>query len=271
VMTMQQVGEVIQSGTGSFVAQSYSVNEAPPFGSLVRARLEGQETTIYGVVSKIETSPLDPSRRPVARGQEAGSLAEIYQDHPQLKELFRTEFTATVVGHARDGSLYHHLPPLPPEIHQLVYSCADEEVAAFTRGFGFLPLLLAGQGTIYSTVGGPASFYPDAAQFVDDYTARYGDVPLPYAAQAYDATGICLEAIKAAVEDSGGELPVRQKVASTVRGTAEYPGITGALTFNARGDLKTAKYFMIRVVSADPKKWHANKIEYTLDFTLPAR
>ena len=146
-MTMQQVGEVIQSGTGSFVAQSYSVNEAPPFGSLVRARLEGQETSIYGVVSKIETSPLDPSRRPVARGQEAGSLAEIYQDHPQLKELFRTEFTATVVGHARDGSLYHHLPPLPPEIHQLVYSCADEEVAAFTRGLGFLPLLLSGQGT----------------------------------------------------------------------------------------------------------------------------
>ena len=129
--------------------------------------------------------------------------------------------------------------------------------------------LLAGQGILYSAVAGPATFYPDAAGFVEAYTSTYGDAPLPYAAQAYDAAGICLEAIKVAIEEGSGELPTREQVTTNVRDTEDYPGITGSLTFNAAGDLKTAKYFMIRVISADPHKWSENEIEYSLDFSLP--
>lgn len=149
---MEQVGEIVQTATDRFVAQSYTLNEAPPFGSLVRSpQGEAGDTIIYGVVAHIETSALDPSRKPVARGQDAGSLAEIYQEHPQIPQLFRTQFTALLIGHACSGEVRHYLPPLPPEVHQLVYGCADEEVSAFTQQLTFLPLLLSGQGQGHAT------------------------------------------------------------------------------------------------------------------------
>ncbi|HEY4691162.1 MAG TPA: ABC transporter substrate-binding protein [Anaerolineae bacterium] len=129
--------------------------------------------------------------------------------------------------------------------------------------------LITGGGMLYSTVAGSANFYPGATQFLESFRAQYDAEPMPFAAQAYDAAGICLSAIERAIQDNGGELPSRQQVAQAVRATQDYPGITGNLSFNEHGDLKTAKYFMIRVVSTDPSKWHANKIEYSLDFTLP--
>ena len=142
---MEKVGEVVQTATAEFVAESHRLNDAPPFGSLVRAQQgETEQTTIYAVVTSIATSELDPTRRPVARGHHAESLAEIYRQHPQLPELFRTQFTARVLGHARSGAVHHSFPPLPPEVHQLVYACAAEEMVAFTERLTFLPLLLAG-------------------------------------------------------------------------------------------------------------------------------
>lgn len=143
---MAHIGEIIESSTARFVAQSYQVNSAPPLGSLVRAQQEGGGITVYGVVTNVETTPLDPSRRPVARGRDAASLADIIRDHPQLMELFRTSFDVAVVGHQRGDDVYQHLPPLPPEVHQLVFQCSNDEVAAFSRDLGFLPLLLTQHG-----------------------------------------------------------------------------------------------------------------------------
>ena len=129
--------------------------------------------------------------------------------------------------------------------------------------------LLKGKGIVYSTIAGPPQAYPGAADFVAAYRDRFGDEPPPFAAQAYDAAGICLSAIRVLFERDG-RLPARAQVAGAVRGTDGYDGITGTLSFNAQGDLKVARYFIIRVTSADPDKWGENKVEYTLDFTLPA-
>jgi hypothetical protein len=41
------------------------------------------------------------------------------------------------------------------------------------------------------------------------------------------------------------------------------------MTFNAKGDLTKAKYFIIQVTSPDPEKWSANKIDKTLDIAPP--
>ncbi len=129
--------------------------------------------------------------------------------------------------------------------------------------------LIDGGGAIYTTVSGPASFYPDAAQFIEDFRARYGAEPQPFAAQAYDATGICLSAIQQWVELTGGEAPNREQVATAVRATEDYPGITGSLSFGSRGDLAVARYFVIRILSADPARWSENRLESTLDYEPP--
>jgi len=139
---MTKVGEIIESATDQCIAQSYELDTAPPLGSLVRVIRE-DGTIIYGVVSTIETRPLDPGRRPIARGRDATSLKEIHQQHPQLKELFRTEFGLKVLGYEANA-LHYYLPPLPPEVHQLVYACDPEQLLHFSQRLGFLPLLLGG-------------------------------------------------------------------------------------------------------------------------------
>jgi branched-chain amino acid transport system substrate-binding protein len=129
--------------------------------------------------------------------------------------------------------------------------------------------LTTGGGMVYSTVAGPANVYPGTAKFIDDFTAKYGAAPQPFAAQAYDAMGICLKGIEQAVAGNGGNKPSREQVATAVRATSGYAGITGSLSFNDNGDLESAKYFVIRVLSPDSSAWGDNAIEQTLDIAPP--
>jgi hypothetical protein len=144
-MGMSHVAEVIESSTTECVAQSYELDNAPPLGSLVTVSRTDGAITIYGVVAAIQTLPLDPARKPIARGKDATTLQDIHDQHPQLRELFRTEFTFRVLGYQEAEALHHYLPPQPPEIHQLVYTCTGEQVNAFTDVLTFLPLLLSGR------------------------------------------------------------------------------------------------------------------------------
>src|SRR3990172_1480185 len=58
--------------------------------------------------------------------------------------------------------------------------------------------LTSGGGMAYTSVAGPSSAYPKAAQFATDYEAKFGSAPEPFSVQAYDSMGVCLAAIKAA-------------------------------------------------------------------------
>lgn len=128
--------------------------------------------------------------------------------------------------------------------------------------------LVSGGGMVYSSVAGPASVYPGTAKFIEDFKTKYGAEPQPFAAQAYDAMGICLKAIENAAAANGGNKPDRASVANAVRALS-YAGITGTHEFNEIGDLKKAKYFVIKVVSADPAQWSSNEIAQTLDIEPP--
>jgi branched-chain amino acid transport system substrate-binding protein len=130
--------------------------------------------------------------------------------------------------------------------------------------------LLAGAGTYYSTVSGPAAVYPDTAKFITDFKAKYSSDPQPFAAQGYDSAGICLKAIEAAAKAKNGEMPTRAEVSNAIRALTDYKGITGTVTFNSIGDPVVAKYFVIQVGSADPAKWPENPIVQTLDIAPPA-
>jgi len=124
-------------------------------------------------------------------------------------------------------------------------------------------------GMYYSSVAGPANAYSATQKFIDDYKARFSANPEPFSAQGYDSMGICLQGIEAAAKAANGK-PTRADVAKAVRATTGYQGITGNLTFNAKGDLKVAKYFVIQVKSADAAKWGDNSIVQTLDIEPPA-
>lgn len=131
------------------------------------------------------------------------------------------------------------------------------------------PTLLDGKGLYYTTVAGPAKLYPGTAKFQTDFKAKYGADPKPFAAQGYDAMAICLKAIENAAVAAGNKMPARLAVAQAVRALKDFPGITGTINFNAKGDLLTAKYFVIQVISADPAKWSDNSIDQTLDIAPP--
>lgn len=113
-------------------------------------------------------------------------------------------------------------------------------------------------GVRYTSAGGPASAFPDSAQFIADYTEKFGEAPVTYASEAYDSTGILIAGIVSAVEAAGGELPTREAVAAEVRATEDYEGLTGTITFDGQGDRALANYFILEVVSSDPAEWGNN-------------
>jgi branched-chain amino acid transport system substrate-binding protein len=129
--------------------------------------------------------------------------------------------------------------------------------------------LTTGGGMAYTTVAGPVSAYPAAAKFAEDYTAKFGAAPEAYAAQAYDAAGVCLTAIKAAAEAAGGK-PTRLQVAEAVR-AVNYEGLTSTITFDEIGDLPLAKYFIIKVNASTKDAWGTNEIIDSFDLPSPGK
>jgi branched-chain amino acid transport system substrate-binding protein len=140
--------------------------------------------------------------------------------------------------------------------------------AADSAGIGG-ETLLAGGGTYFSTVAGPASAYPGTAKFIEAFKTKYGATPQPFAAQSYDSMVICLTAIENAAKEAGNKIPTRQAVTQAVRALKDFKGLTGTVNFNPNGDLVTATYFIIQVLSADPAKWADNKIVQTLSLVPP--
>ena len=134
-----RVGEVTEGDSAVFAAQCYGLYGAPPLGALVRAGTPA----IYGVVQRVWTEPLDPSRPVLARGQDAESVEEVYREHPQLERLLTTRLAALIVGYSEeDGVVRQGLPPWPPRIHCFVHGCGSEEGARFMERLDFLRLLL---------------------------------------------------------------------------------------------------------------------------------
>jgi len=94
------------------------------------------------VVAGAATTSLEPGRRPIARGKDEATEADIYRSSPQLASLLRSEFTALVAGFRQEGGCHHYLPPVPARIHGFVYLCQPEETREFSRSLAFLTVLL---------------------------------------------------------------------------------------------------------------------------------
>ena len=130
------LGEVIESSTTEFVAESCELHGAPSFGRFVRVV---SEVPIIGIVFNVFTQSIEPNRRPTAYGK---TEEELRLEQPQIFELLRTEFQALVIGYVDDTGPVQTLPPQPARIHSFVYPCDDDEVRAFTRADDYLRSIL---------------------------------------------------------------------------------------------------------------------------------
>jgi hypothetical protein len=136
----QKIGEIIEASTAGFIAQCYELHQPPPFGSLVRAKVD--DIVIYAVVSGATTASIEAGRRPVARGRGEESEEGVFSANPQLDKLLRTDFDGLVVGHRDGDRLNHYLPPQPAKIHSFVFLCEPDEVAAFNQSLDYLSILI---------------------------------------------------------------------------------------------------------------------------------
>jgi branched-chain amino acid transport system substrate-binding protein len=131
------------------------------------------------------------------------------------------------------------------------------------------PLLIEGGGMYYTAITTPASYYPEAANFLEEFETLYDATPQMFAVQSYDAAGICLNAIEEASKAKNGEIPTRAEVANTIRSLQNYQGITGVYNFNRNGDPSPAQYFVFQVVSADPDDWNQNTLVSSFEVMPP--
>lgn len=120
--------------------------------------------------------------------------------------------------------------------------------ASIMNGGFFEHLKQNPKGAVYAITPMP---YDDSSKslsnFINQYNARYASSPTPYAASAYDATGILLEAIKDTTTYTSVPLPIfertddfREAIANNIKltntsNTTALKGVTGTIRFDASG------------------------------------
>lgn len=143
----ERIGEIIETSSQDFLAESLSLHEPPLLGELVKVKVGGEDQC-FAVVSHASTSSPDAGRRAVRRSNAEVVDEEIYAAHPQLNQLLQTTFRAILVGW-RDTAgpfgvmLRQSLPPSPPRLHHTVHRCTREEVGRFTQELFYFRLILA--------------------------------------------------------------------------------------------------------------------------------
>lgn len=141
-----KVGEILEASTSEFLAECYELNVAPPFGSLVKTKVDNIE--VFALVQNIGTASREPGRLPTALGKHENTEEEIFSSHPQLTKLLRTCFKALVVGYQEGDSIKHSLPPKTACIHSFVFRCDENEIRKFCHSFDFLLLMAASRTEI---------------------------------------------------------------------------------------------------------------------------
>jgi hypothetical protein len=149
-----RIGEIIETTSIGFIAESFELNSPPPLGSVVAVHVpagsagKATEAAIYAVVTHGQTVGLDPSRRAIRRSTDTVFDKAVYDHNPELSHVLRTEFGAALVGFVADGHLRQHLPSQPPPLHFSVQSVSQEDLRRFTDSFAYFRLLLTVAGPV---------------------------------------------------------------------------------------------------------------------------
>lgn len=149
VVTGARIGEVIETSTTGYWAESDVLHALPPLGALVLSTLPGGRRN-YGIVAFGQTGGLDPSRKAIKRGTADISDDAIYARHPELEHVLRTMFRVASVGYRDQSRVRHAIPPLPVPLHYSVYTCDVPDVREFVSTPRYFAALLRHQGDIAS-------------------------------------------------------------------------------------------------------------------------
>ncbi len=139
-MTQIEIGRLLRAGTASFVAGCrVNQKDAPSFGALVRAPLEGGYE-VFGLVYDIHIDDDGLVRQLVTADNVS---PEVFRDNRE-RRIVPIELAVLVVGYRNDGKIYHLLPPRPPLSLDLICSCDDEDLVGFTSAgrFGYFRHIL---------------------------------------------------------------------------------------------------------------------------------
>jgi len=101
------------------------------------------------------------------------------------------------------------------------------------------------RGTLYITAAPKIEELANSEDFVTGYQALAGRLPGPQAIMAYDATCVLLEALARAIELQGR--PTRNAVVTGLGALQSYPGLTGPITFDDKGDLVAPKTYVYHI------------------------
>jgi len=148
----------------------------PRFGSFIKAVSTEDKLEILAVVLDVVTSPPDSLHRPCALGL---TREELKREQPHIFALLKTEIRAVNIGFIQAGTVYQHLPPQPPQVHDFVYAASPEEIIAITAELDFLRLLFHLSTTVPSDELIAASIreagraYSDATER-EDFLVRAG-------------------------------------------------------------------------------------------------
>lgn len=155
-----------------------------------------------------------------------------------------------------------------PALQKAIYAGGDGE----TGSPDFYKQIIDNGGQFYVTIAAPdASKIHAAAQFVKDYTAKYGALG-PYSAQSFDSMNVLIQAIKTALtttkpaqngNDTAGGATFRAAVISALKKTS-WDGVTGHTTFDANGDTTNKVFTIYKVALVNGKPDLASESVVTL-------
>jgi len=145
-----RIGEIVETTSTGFVAESFELNSPPPLGSVVVVHAPAEVTTC-AVVTYGQTLGLDPGRRAIRRSTDTVFDEAVYDHNPELDHVLRTEFGAALVGFVAGGQVRQHLPSQPPPLHFSVQSMTQEDLRRFTDRLDYFRLLLTVVGPVLPT------------------------------------------------------------------------------------------------------------------------
>jgi len=121
--------------------------------------------------------------------------------------------------------------------------------------------------TYYTTVAGPVSQFPKAADLAAAFKTEFSKDIEGFGVYSYDCANVIIAALEKTIADAGGKKPTREAVAKAVR-EIKTEGLTGAIEFDAKGDKVKADYFILKY--AGTENLADNKVIKSISVAAPA-
>ena len=137
--------EIIESSITNWLAQSWSWDTFPSFGSFLA--IEAPKRTIFGIVYQIQTGSMDPIRYPFPYKK---TEEELLKEQPQIFEFLKTTFSCITIGYQEKGKINYLVSPEPPKIHAFVYQPTLETHKIFFSNMRYLHLLFMHSASIFN-------------------------------------------------------------------------------------------------------------------------